>query len=111
MLMIFPISLAYVIVVQRAMDVRMVVRQGLQYALARRGTFVIQLLLTLAIVVVAARELQQKHSLPEVIAIVGLGLRFDSLAQKTFRGNCAPGSTSASSRRLRFGANPRRTQR
>ena len=37
MLLFFPITLAYVIVVQRAMDVRVVVRQGLQYALAKGG--------------------------------------------------------------------------
>ena len=34
---LLPVTLAYVIVVQRAMDVRMVIRQGVQYALARRG--------------------------------------------------------------------------
>jgi sigma-B regulation protein RsbU (phosphoserine phosphatase) len=37
LLLLFPITLAYVIVVQRAMDVRVVVRQGLQYALAKGG--------------------------------------------------------------------------
>jgi sigma-B regulation protein RsbU (phosphoserine phosphatase) len=41
-LLIFPLSLAYVIVVHRAMDVRVVVRQGLQYALARRGVMLVQ---------------------------------------------------------------------
>jgi sigma-B regulation protein RsbU (phosphoserine phosphatase) len=35
----FPLSMAYVIVVQRAMEVRILLRQGTQYALAR-GTFV-----------------------------------------------------------------------
>jgi sigma-B regulation protein RsbU (phosphoserine phosphatase) len=35
MFMLFPLSLAYVIIVQRAMDVRLLVRQGTQYALAR----------------------------------------------------------------------------
>ncbi|MGC1383403.1 MAG: SpoIIE family protein phosphatase [Candidatus Acidiferrales bacterium] len=73
MLLIFPITLAYVIVVERAMDVRMVVRQGLQYALARRGTFVLQIVLTAIVIVVAAIELQKEHSLPEVILIVALG--------------------------------------
>jgi sigma-B regulation protein RsbU (phosphoserine phosphatase) len=73
MLLIFPITLAYVIVVQRAMDVRMVVRQGLQYALARRGTFVLQILLNAIVIVVAAKQLQKQHSLPEVMLIVALG--------------------------------------
>ncbi len=35
----FPLSMAYVIVVQRAMDVRILLRQGTQYALAR-GTLI-----------------------------------------------------------------------
>ena len=34
-LLLFPLTMAYVVVVHRAMDVRVVVRQGLQYLLAR----------------------------------------------------------------------------
>lgn len=37
---LLPVTLAYVIVVQRAMDVRVVIRQGLQYTLAR-GVFLL----------------------------------------------------------------------
>jgi len=37
LLAIFPLTLAYVIVVQRAMNLRVVLRQGLKYALARGG--------------------------------------------------------------------------
>jgi sigma-B regulation protein RsbU (phosphoserine phosphatase) len=37
LLIFFPITMAYVLVIQRAMGVGMVLRQGLQYALARRG--------------------------------------------------------------------------
>jgi len=44
MLMIAPLTFGYVIVVQRAMDVRMVLRQGLQYGLATRGIRVLQVL-------------------------------------------------------------------
>src|SRR5262249_8022095 len=36
-LVLFPLTLAYVIVVQKAMGVGVVVRQGLQYALAKNG--------------------------------------------------------------------------
>ena len=36
-LLVFPITLAHVIVVQRALDVRVVIRQGLQYAFATGG--------------------------------------------------------------------------
>ena len=42
MLAVFPLTLAYVIVVQRALDVRVVVRQGLQYGLATRGSRILQ---------------------------------------------------------------------
>ena len=49
LLLLFPLTMAYVIVVYRAMDVRVVIRQGLQYALARGGVRAIQLILLLAI--------------------------------------------------------------
>lgn len=45
MMVLFPLTLAYVIVVHRAMDVGVVIRQGLQYALAKNGIRVIQVLL------------------------------------------------------------------
>lgn len=49
LLLLFPLSLAYVIVVERAMDVRVVVRQGIQYALAKGGVRVLQFLLLVGI--------------------------------------------------------------
>ena len=45
LLFLFPLTLAYVIVVHRALDVRVVLRQGLQYAFARRGVMVLRVLL------------------------------------------------------------------
>ncbi len=51
---LFPITLAYVTVVQRAMDVRVILRQGLQYALARRGLVLIQALVSLVVILLAA---------------------------------------------------------
>ncbi len=50
---LFPIVMGYVIVVQQAMPVRMVVRQGVQYALARRGVLVIQFAITVAVILLA----------------------------------------------------------
>ena len=44
-LILFPLTLAYVIVVQRAMEAQMVIRQGLRYALARRGLWIVRALL------------------------------------------------------------------
>jgi sigma-B regulation protein RsbU (phosphoserine phosphatase) len=42
---IFPLTLAYVILVQRAMDVRMAIRQSVQYALARGGLWLLRAVL------------------------------------------------------------------
>jgi len=53
-LLIFPLTMAYVIVVHRAMDVHLVIRQGLQYLLARQGIFVLQILIAIAIIILAA---------------------------------------------------------
>lgn len=53
LLSLFPVTLAYVIVVERAMDVGFVIRQGLQYALATRAVFVIQVVLTVTVIFVA----------------------------------------------------------
>ena len=50
---VFPLTLAYVIVVYRAMDIRVVVRRGLQYALATRAIRVLQFLVTMAVITVA----------------------------------------------------------
>ncbi len=51
---LFPVTLAYVTVVQRAMDVRVILRQSLQYALARRGLVLIQVLVSLVVILLVA---------------------------------------------------------
>lgn len=48
-MLLFPITMAYVIVVHRAMNVSVVVRQGLQYALAKNGIRVLQFIMLLAV--------------------------------------------------------------
>jgi sigma-B regulation protein RsbU (phosphoserine phosphatase) len=50
LLFLFPVTLAYVIVVAHAMELNVVIRQGLQYALARGGA---RLLVASAVVVMA----------------------------------------------------------
>ncbi|HEY0426190.1 MAG TPA: SpoIIE family protein phosphatase [Pyrinomonadaceae bacterium] len=50
MMLLFPLTMAYVIVVQRAMNVSVVVRQGLQYALAKNGVKILQLVLLIAVI-------------------------------------------------------------
>src|SRR6202041_925577 len=73
LLMFFPATLAYAIVVQRAMDVRVVIRQGLQYALARRGVLVLQIILTIIIVTAAVTlESGAERSRPQKIVIISL---------------------------------------
>ena len=49
LMLLFPLTMAYVIVVYRAMDVSVVVRQGLQYALAKSGVRVVQMFLLVTI--------------------------------------------------------------
>ena len=53
LMFIFPATMAYIIVVEKALDVRVVVRQGLQYALARRGLVVLQMVIMLVAIWVA----------------------------------------------------------
>jgi len=62
---LLPLTFAYVIVVQRALDVRVVLRQGLQYALASRGIIVLQLALSTALVFLVW-ELVTSHSVSAV---------------------------------------------
>jgi sigma-B regulation protein RsbU (phosphoserine phosphatase) len=72
---LFPVTLAYVILVQRAMDVRIVLRQGLQYALARRSVVMMQVLLTAVVIYAGATvAIQKLHRTPVIMAtVVALG--------------------------------------
>jgi sigma-B regulation protein RsbU (phosphoserine phosphatase) len=74
LLAVFPITLAYVIVVQRALDVRVVVRQGLRYALAKRGVLVLQII-AFAVVAVATFTLatDPSRNRPRKIQAMALG--------------------------------------
>ncbi|HEY1216867.1 MAG TPA: GAF domain-containing SpoIIE family protein phosphatase, partial [Bryobacteraceae bacterium] len=51
---LFPVAMAYAILVYRAMDVRLVIRQGLRYVLARGGIRAAQVVISIAIIVIAA---------------------------------------------------------
>jgi sigma-B regulation protein RsbU (phosphoserine phosphatase) len=76
MLVFFPLTVAYVIVVQRAMDVRMVVRSGVQYALARSGIRILQIGLIVAVVTVMGRlQMQSEHRVEGIaIGIAGIAV-------------------------------------
>jgi phosphoserine phosphatase RsbU/P len=49
-LLLFPLSLAYVVVVQRAMDLRILIRQGTKYFFARQSNWIIRVALTVWLV-------------------------------------------------------------
>jgi sigma-B regulation protein RsbU (phosphoserine phosphatase) len=83
MMLAFPLTMAYVIVVHRAMDVRVVIRQGLQYVLARGGIHAIQLVLLVAVTIAATSVLsggagfaRMALVIAAMVAIVGIGSRF-----------------------------------
>jgi sigma-B regulation protein RsbU (phosphoserine phosphatase) len=54
-IVLFPLTLAYVIVVQRAMEVRVAIRTGVQYALARGGLSITRIILSISIIVMAVK--------------------------------------------------------
>ncbi len=72
---LFPLTMAYVIVVERAMDVRMVIRQGLQYALARRGVVLIQIVIT-CVILSAAFSLANSAGVNRPGRIIAISLGF-----------------------------------
>jgi len=75
MLLLFPLTLAYVIVVQRAMDVRVVIRQGLQYGLAKNGIRALQVLATVIVTFAALALLQQStDNRTRKLAVIGVGV-------------------------------------
>ncbi len=69
---VFPATIAYAIVVQRAMDVRLILRQSLQYTLARRGVIVLQIVLS-AILFAALAALVTTHALSYVATVLFMG--------------------------------------
>jgi len=83
MMGVFPLTLAYVVVVERALDVRVFIRAGLQYAFARRGIFLLRTGLTVgtagwAIWRVAQPELRRV----EVVGTLATGLLLTVLLKR-----------------------------
>lgn len=58
-----PMSLAYVILVHRAVDVGVVVRSGLRYTMARGGVFFLQLVVAVIGIIWAVRYMENQHHL------------------------------------------------
>ncbi len=59
MLALFPITLAYVIIVERAMDLNVVLRQSVKYGLARGGLWLLRTLLIVFVVYVFSSHVSQ----------------------------------------------------
>jgi phosphoserine phosphatase RsbU/P len=74
MLVVFPFTMAYVIVVQRAMDVRMVVRSGVQYAVASGGIKILRAVLVVVVAVLTVRLEQQTDHRLQGLLVAALGL-------------------------------------
>jgi sigma-B regulation protein RsbU (phosphoserine phosphatase) len=70
LILAFPLTMAYVIVVHRAMDVRVVIRQGVQYVLARGGIRVIQIALVVAASVAATSLLSGDPGMLRVSVVI-----------------------------------------
>lgn len=86
MLLLFPITMAYVIVVQQAMDVRMVVRTGVRYAIASNGLKVIRLLLLAGLVALTIHLTNQSGHRWQAVIVASAGtaviIGFRNLATK-----------------------------
>lgn len=73
LLLFFPATMAYVIVVQRAMDIRMVVRTGVRYALASTGLRTLQIIFFLLVIFFTLRFAldTQHHWQTLLVGIIG----------------------------------------
>lgn len=75
LLVVFPLTLAYVIVVQKAMAVSVVLRQGMQYALAKNGLRILQALVVGGIIVAAISMAgDTSRNRPQKITAIALGV-------------------------------------
>jgi len=81
MLLGFPLTMAYVIVVERAMDVRVVIRQGVQYLLASRGVLFLQILLSAMVIFAAASLSIDGMNRPQRIRLMAAGVASVALIQ------------------------------
>jgi sigma-B regulation protein RsbU (phosphoserine phosphatase) len=74
-LLLFPLTLAYVIMVEKAMDVSVAVRQGLQYALARNGTRALQAGAVGVVLIMGFRMITDiSRDRPQRIAVLVIGV-------------------------------------
>lgn len=82
-LFLFPLTLAYVIVVEKAMDLKVALRQGLQYALATGGVRALQVIVS-AIALTVAVRMASDPSLrrPQQMEFLAFGFLFVMLLRR-----------------------------
>jgi sigma-B regulation protein RsbU (phosphoserine phosphatase) len=74
-LILFPLTLAYVIVVQKAMGVSVALRQGLQYTLAKGGIRVLQFVLIGAVIVAGfTMAANARHDRTQKLIVILVGI-------------------------------------
>ncbi|MGB9123294.1 MAG: SpoIIE family protein phosphatase [Candidatus Angelobacter sp.] len=84
LLVVFPLTLAYVIVVQKAMAVGVAIRQGLQYALAQNGLRILQILVMGGILVTAIGMVDDAtRNRPQKIIAITLGIAAVLIIRRT----------------------------
>ncbi|HLH02237.1 MAG TPA: GAF domain-containing SpoIIE family protein phosphatase [Bryobacteraceae bacterium] len=77
LVLLFPLTLAYVTVVQRALDVGVILRQGLQYAMARRGLVLLQIVTSVVVILLVSVYAGRLHFAQRVLLIsIGIGVVF-----------------------------------
>jgi sigma-B regulation protein RsbU (phosphoserine phosphatase) len=75
LMLIFPLTLSYVVIVQRAMDVRILLRMGTKYALARTTMAIVQLAVAALIVILFVIPMiagQRRDSLGLTFALLAI---------------------------------------
>jgi phosphoserine phosphatase RsbU/P len=86
-LLLFPLTLAYVVVVQRAMDVRILIRQGTKYFFARQSVVIISILLVIWMsyhlsLFFASSAHRRTIDIVHLFAIIGLFFAFRFIISK-----------------------------
>jgi sigma-B regulation protein RsbU (phosphoserine phosphatase) len=67
LMLAFPLSLAYVVIVQRAMDVRILLRMGTKYAMARGTLVAMRAVLVVALLIFLIEEIRTPEFTPATI--------------------------------------------
>ena len=86
-LFIFPVTLAYVVIVQRAMDVRILLRQGTKYFFAKQSIYIVAVLLATGMSIainnyIKMHEQRRPADLVRLLIAIAVFIVYRSLAAK-----------------------------